>query len=86
VPCVFDDFGSDVAERAGERGELLVGGVEFGFMRKMKEQRDGKWMEDSHAKVNDDDVTVGVLGAVEDVFGSMTWVKKQREREEIKRT
>jgi len=45
VPGVLDDFGGDVARRAGERGELLVGGVEeFGFMRKMKEQRDGKWM------------------------------------------
>ena len=82
----FNDFGSDVARRAGERGELLVGGVEFGFMRKMKEQRGGKWMEDSHAKVDDDNVTVGILGAVEDVFGSVTCVKKQREREEIKRT
>jgi len=38
-------------------------------------------MEDSHAKVEDDNVTVGVLGAVEDVFGSVTRVKKQRERE-----
>ena len=74
-------FGSDVARRAGERGELLVGGVEFGSIKKMKEQRGGKWMEDSHAKVDDDNVTVGVLGAVEDVFGSVTWVKKQRERE-----
>jgi len=43
-------------------------------------------MEDSHAKVDDDNVTVGVLGAVEDVFGSVTWVRKQREREEIQRT
>jgi len=80
VPGVFDDFGSDVARRAGERGELLVGGVEFGSIKKMKEQRGGKRMEDSHAKVDDDNVTVGVLGAVEDVFGSVTWVKKQRER------
>jgi len=45
-------------------------------------------MEDSHAKVEDDNVTVGVLGAMEDVFGSVTRVKKQREREreKIKRT
>ena len=28
VAGVFDDFGSDVAKRTGERGELLVGGVE----------------------------------------------------------
>jgi len=80
-------FGRDVARRAGERGELLVGGVEeFYSMKKMKEQRGGKWMEDSHAKVDDDNVTGGVLGAVEDVFGSVKWVKRQREREEIKRT
>jgi len=32
---------------------------------------------DSHAKIDDDNVTVGVLGTVEDVFGSVTWVKKQ---------
>jgi len=71
-----------VAERTDERGELLVRGVEeFGSMKKMKEQRGEKWMGDSHAKVDDDNVTVGVLGAVEDVFGSVTWVKKQRERE-----
>jgi len=32
VPGVFNDLGSDVAERTDERGELLVGGVEeFGF-------------------------------------------------------
>jgi len=87
VPGVFDDFGSDVAERAGERGELLVGRVEeSGSVKKMKESRGGKWMGDSHAKVDDDNVTVGVLGAVEDIFGSVMWVKKQREREEIKRT
>jgi len=87
VPGVFIDFGSDVAERAGDRGELLVGGVEeSGSMKKMKEQRGEKWMEDSHAKVDDDNVTVEVLGAVEDVFGSVMWVKRQREREEIKRT
>jgi len=65
---------------------LLVGGVDFGSIKKTKEQRSGKRMEDSHAKVDDDNVTVGVLGAVEDVFGSVTWVKKQRKREEIKRT
>ena len=41
---------------------------------------------DSHAKIDDDNVTVEVLGAVEDVFGSVMWVKRQREREEIKRT
>jgi len=87
VPGVFDDFGSNVARRAGERGELFVEGVEeFGSIKKMKKQRGGKWMEDSHAKVDDDNVTVGVLGAVEDVFGSVTCVKKKREREEIKRT
>ena len=87
MPGVFDDFGSDVARRAGARGELFVGGVEeFGSIRKMKEQRGGKRMEGSHAKVDDDNVTVGVLGALEDVFGSVTWVKKQRKREEIKRT
>jgi len=35
VPGVFDDFGSDVARRAGERGELLVGGVEeFGSVKR----------------------------------------------------
>jgi len=62
VPGVFDDFGSDVAERACERGELLVGGVEeFSSMKKMKEQRGEKWMGDSHAKVDDDDVTVRIL-------------------------
>ena len=27
VAGVFDDFGCDVAERPGERGELLAGGV-----------------------------------------------------------
>ena len=27
VAGVFDDFGCDVAERPGERDELLVGGV-----------------------------------------------------------
>jgi len=43
---VSDDFGSDVAERTGERGELLVGGMEeFGSVKKMKESRGGKWME-----------------------------------------
>ena len=45
----------------------------------MKESRGGKWMEDSHAKVDNDIVIVGVLGAVEDVFGSVMWVKRQRE-------
>jgi len=29
VAGVFDDFGCDVAERPGERGELLVGGVGY---------------------------------------------------------
>ena len=52
----------------------------------MKEQRGGKWMGDSHANVDDDDVTVGILGTVEDVFGSVMWVKRQRERGEIKHT
>ena len=43
-------------------------------------------MGDSHAKVDDDNVTVGVFGTVEDVFGSVMWVKRQRERGEIKHT
>jgi len=87
VAGVFDDFRSDVPERTGERGELFVGGVEeFGSVQKIKEQRGGKWMGDSHAKVDDDDVTVGVFGAVKDVFGSAMWVKRQRERVEIERT
>jgi len=82
IASVFNDFWSDVAKRTGERGELLVGGVEeFGSMKKMKEQRGGKWMGDSHSKVDDDNVTVRVLGAVENVFGSVTRVKRQRERE-----
>jgi len=30
---------------------------------------------DAHAKVSDDNVTVGALGAVENVLGSEGWVK-----------
>ena len=34
VAGVFDDFGCDIAKRAGERGELLVGRVEFGSVKR----------------------------------------------------
>ena len=37
---------------------------------------------DAHAKVSDDNVTVGVLGAVENVLGSEEWVKGGGERRE----
>ena len=44
-PCPVFLMTSGVARRAGERGELLVGGVEeFGSVKKMKESRGGKWM------------------------------------------
>jgi len=32
---------------------------------------------DAHAKVSDDNVTVGVLGAIKNVFGSEDWVKRE---------
>jgi len=81
MSSVFNDFGSNIAKRASERDKLLVRGVkEFGSMKKMKEQRGRKWIGDSHAKVNNDNITIRVLGVVEDVFGSMIWVKRQRER------
>jgi len=35
---------------------------------------------DAHAKVSDDNVTVRVLGAVENVLGSEEWVKRDREK------
>jgi len=37
----------------------------------MSKKSEWKWMGDSQAKVDDDDVTVGVIGAVGDVFGSI---------------
>ena len=37
VAGVFDDFGSDVPERTGERSELFAGAVEeFGLLQKYK--------------------------------------------------
>jgi len=54
--------------------------VEFGSVKKMKESRGEKWIEDSYAKVNNDDITVRVLRVVEDVFGSVIWVKRHTER------
>jgi len=38
-------------------------------------KRSEEMAADAHAKVSDDNVTVGVLGAVEDVLGSEEWVK-----------
>ena len=65
---VFDNFTCDVAERPGETGELLVGGVLLcEKMSKRSEEMDA----DAHAKVSDDNVTVGVLGAVENVLESV---------------
>ena len=43
------------------------------------EHRSGKWTGDVHAKVDDDIVAVGDLGAVGDVLGSATSVKGERE-------
>jgi len=40
-------------------------------MSKRSEEMDA----DTHAKVSDDNVTVGVLVAVEEVLGSEEWVK-----------
>jgi len=77
VAGIFEDFGGDVAERAGAGGGLLVKGVEA-FWAVEDEHRNGEWTGDVHAKVEDNNVTVRVRGAVEDVLGSATSAKGER--------
>ena len=75
---VFEDFGGDVTERASEGGELLVG--RFEAIRAVEdEHRSGEWTGDVYAKVDDDNVAVRVLEAVEDGLWSATSVKGERE-------
>ena len=57
----FDDARENIAKRAGKRGELLVGKTENFFF--MSRQGEWKW------EVDDEDVTVGVIGAMEDILG-----------------
>ena len=54
---VFEDFGGDITERAGEGGELLAGRVEA-FCTVEDEHRSGEWTGDVHTKVDDDNVAV----------------------------
>jgi len=56
IPGVFDDLGGDIAERAGDKDELLVGRVGKFFSVEGGQE----WEMDLHAKVDYDDVTVGV--------------------------
>ena len=70
VASVFENFRGDVAERAGEGGELLIGGMGV-FWAVEDEHRRGRWTGDVHSNV-------GVRGAVEDVLGSATSVKGER--------
>jgi len=56
VAGIFYDSGENIAKRAGKRGELLVGRMQNFFLcEKMSKQGEWKW------KVDDDDVTVGVI-------------------------
>jgi len=62
----FYDSGGNIAKRAGNRGELLVGRTQNFFLcKKMSKQDEWKW------KVDDEDVTVGVIGAMGDVLVSV---------------
>jgi len=74
---VFEDFGGNVAKRAGKGGELLVGGMRA-FWAMEDEHRSGEWTGDVHAKADDDNVAVGVHGPIEDVLVSATSVNEER--------
>ena len=73
VAGVFDDIGGDVAKRTGKRDEFLVGRMEkFCSEKRWTKGGQGREMDgDLHAKIDDDTITVGVVGMVEDVLGSV---------------
>ena len=70
VVGVLDDFGDDITKSAGERGELVVGRIqEFSCVKRWTNESQG-WEMDLHAKVDDDDITIGVVGVIADVLRS----------------
>jgi hypothetical protein len=80
VALLLEHLGRDVAEAARERVELLGGRMQV--FRAVQPRSDtgmdgggGGW--DRHAKVNNDDVGLVVLCAVEDVLGP-AWADGQR--------
>jgi len=78
----FNNFGDSVAERAGEGDGLLARKVEeFCFVKNEQEDQG-----DLHVKVDGGDVTADVVGVVEDVLGSIKYVKGEGKREESKCT
>ena len=76
---VFEDFGGNVAKRAGKGGKLLVRGMRA-FWAVEDEHRSGERTGDVHAKADDDNVAVRVRGLIEDVLGSTTSVNEERVR------
>ena len=61
IACVFDDPGGDIAERAGDKNELLVGRVGKFF----SVEGGQKWEMGLHAKADYDDITVGEVEAID---------------------
>ena len=54
-----------MAKKVGKRGKLLVGRMQHSFLcEKISKQGEWKW------KVDDEDVTVGVIGVMGDILGS----------------
>jgi len=61
-----------MAKRAGERSELFVSREGAALWKDEQKGSQGWEMDgDLHAKVDDDDVTVRVIGMVKDVLGSV---------------
>jgi len=77
-PVFLGTSGGDVGKGADEGGELLVGRVEA-FWVVEDEHRSDRWTGDVHAKVDDDNVTIGVRGAVENGLEPVRSVNGERE-------
>ena len=76
MPSVSYSFEGNVAARAGERGGLLIRRMEESCSVKDEQRwvKSGKWM----GTCMPGDVTVGVVGAIEEILRSVKWVKGGR--------
>jgi len=76
MPSVSYSFEGNVAARAGERGGVLIRRMEESCSVKDEQRwvKSGKWM----GTCMPGDVTVGVVGAIEEILRSVKWVKGER--------
>lgn len=73
MPSFVQNFGRDIAEAACQRVQLLLGRMQMlgtVSVSPYMSVPSKKGKKDVHSEIGNNDVTIRILGSVEDIFGS----------------